>query len=810
LSIIYSSVFLAGKQISLLMTVNSRQAASLENSSQMSLSSEPTTHFKNPSWWHRRTRFERRLSLLATTLVFVATGLAIAVAALVYRASDSTVSKYDSPEVVSPSASAFTSSSVDLPASADAVCDTEGCVLAAAEIIKNMDRGVDPCDDFYKFACGSFERKKVIPDDKSSLTTFSLIGDQVTEQLRTLIEKPLAEDEAPHNRLVKNLYRSCLNKTRAEELGLAPLKDTLDELGGWPVVVGDSWDNSSFVWYETIYQFRRIGYSIDYLIDFSITTDLKNSSFRVIDLDQGTLGMPGREYLLKGLTDKDVKAYLEYQIGLATLLGADSDLARQEMTDTVEFEIKLANISMSREARRNITALYNPMTVGELSAMIPSIPWLDYINTVLAPLQTITDDERIIVDTPDYFNNLTELLAETPTRTVANYLLWRVAAASVGSLNEAARALQLKYSTALTGTTERKPRWEECTDLVSGSLGNAVGAMYVREYFSEDSKQSVLEMVGDLRTTFNSMIEDLDWMDADTRVRAKEKSLSMTTHIGYPDELLDDKKLTDLYDNLEMDDNNYLRNALNLTIFGTNYSFKKLRKPVNKTDWVSHGRPAVVNAYYSPLENSIQFPAGILQGAFFGRDRPSYLNYAAIGWVIGHEITHGFDDQGRQFGPDGNLAEWWDPSTKEQYLKRAQCIIDQYGNYSFPELSLNLNGINTQGENIADNGGIKEARLAYMRWADRHKNAAENWDQVEARLPGLTEYSVRQMFWIGAANVWCQKARPETMKLRILTGQHSPSPFRVRGTFANMPEFAADFKCAPMAKMNPNDKCAVW
>nr|CAG4648509.1 EOG090X01U4 [Polyphemus pediculus] len=695
----------------------------------MSLASQPTPQFKNPSWWQRRTRLERRLSLLATIFVFVAVGFAVAVAALVYRTPDNSPShkvfSTESLAVVSPSAAAFTQSSSDLAEQSnkeDPICDTPGCVLAAADLLKSMDKTVDPCQDFYQFACGGFEKSNTIPDDQSSVTTFSLISDQVTEQLRTLVEKPIKEEEPTPFKLLKKLYQSCLNKSHAEEVGLSPLKEVLSEFGGWPAVVGDDWDESSFVWYQMIYQFRRVGYSIDYFVDFSIIADLKNSTSRVIDLDQATLGMPGREYLLKGLDDKDVKAYLEYQVGLATLLGADRDRARKEQTDALLFEIQLANISLPREERRDANKLYNPMTIRELSARIPSIPWLDYINTVLAPFHNITEDERVIVDVPDYFAKLTDLLDNTPKRTLANYLLWRVSGASVSYLNEAARNLQLKYSSALTGTTERKPRWEECTELVSGSFGNAVGALYVREYFEEAARQSAKEMVKDIRDTFDEILDELEWMDDETRIRAKDKAASMTTHIAYPDELLDDEKLTNLYGDLQLDSTNYLRNALNLTVFGTNYSFKKLREAVNKTDWVSHGRPAVVNAYYSPLENSIQFPAGILQGAFFGKNRPSYLNYAAIGWVIGHEITHGFDDQGRQFGRDGNLAEWWAPQTKKQYLERAQCIIGQYGNYSFPELGgLKINGINTQGENIADNGGIKEAYRAYIKWAERQK-----------------------------------------------------------------------------------------
>jgi len=791
---------------------------SIEHDSQMSLASQPPAQYKNASWWQRRTRLERRLSLLSTVFVFVAVGMAIAVAALVYRAQDGSLATVRVPTetlaVVSPSAAAFTQSSHDLEEQlddADPVCDTPGCVLAAAELLQNMDVKADPCEDFYQFACGGFEKRNIIPDDQSSVSTFSLISDKVTEQLRTLVEKPVRDDEAEPFKLVKKLYASCLNKSRAEEKGLQPLKDVLHGFGGWPVVVGDAWDEDAFVWYEMIYKFRKVGYSVDYFIDFSITVDLKNSTFRTIDLDQATLGMPGREYLLKGLEDKDVKAYLNYQIELATLLGADRERARREQTDVVLFEIKLANLSLPREERRDANKLYNPMTISELSEKVPDIPWLEYINVVLAPHHVIAKNERVIVDVPDYFAQLTQLLAATPKRTLANYLLWRVSGGSVSYLNEAARKLQLKYSSVLTGTTERKPRWEECTELVSGSFGNAVGAMYVREYFEEEARQSAKSMVKDIRDVFDEILGELEWMDEETRIRAKEKAASMATHIAYPDELLDDNKLTKLYTKLELDSEDYLGNALNLTIFGTNYAFKKLREAVNKTDWVSHGRPAVVNAYYSPLENSIQFPAGILQGAFFGQNRPTYLNYAGIGWVIGHEITHGFDDQGRQFGPNGNLAEWWAPKTKEQYLERAECIINQYGNYSFPELDgLKINGITTQGENIADNGGIKEAYRAYIKWAERQSQGATAWDHVEARLPGLSGYSVRQMFWIGAANVWCQKSRPESLKLRILTGQHSPSRFRVRGPFANMPEFASDFKCSLKQQMNPVNKCAVW
>jgi len=292
------------------------------------------------------------------------------------------------------------------------------------------------------------------------------------------------------------------------------------------------------------------------------------------------------------------------------------------------------------------------------------------------------------------------------------------------------------------------------------------------------------------------------WMDEKTKRRAKRKLNTMREYIGYPEEIMDEGKLEELYEGLNVDSNNHFMNGINMSIWGTNYAWGRLREKINKTDWRRHGRPAVVNAFYSSVENSIQFPAGILQGNFFDVKRPSYMNYGGIGWVIGHEITHGFDDQGRQYDDQGNLENWWEPKTKNRFLEKAKCIIWQYGNYTAPSVNKNLNGVNTQGENIADNGGIKEAYHAYQSWVGRHGK--------EKRLPGLQDFSPNQMFWISAANTWCSKYRKKSLEKRIKTGAHSPGMFRVQGPFSNNEYFAEDFKCPMGSKMNPLKKCEVW
>ena len=272
------------------------------------------------------------------------------------------------------------------------------------------------------------------------------------------------------------------------------------------------------------------------------------------------------------------------------------------------------------------------MTIREVSTLDPDTPWLEYINRILTPaINQVTEEELIIVDVPSFVRNMSALLAATPARVQANYLMWRVAGSTMSYMTEDAEKIGLKFAKKLTGRSAKPPRWKKCVGAATGSLSSAVGSLYVKKYFDENSKATALDMVNGIRDQFNIILEEVDWMDDATKVKAKDKANAMVEHIGYPPELLDMNKLTDLYDGLELSSDDFFGNGLNMTVFGTNYAFSKLREKVNKTDWVRHGNPAIVNAFYSPLENSIQFPAGILQGVFFGSGRPKYLNYGAIG-----------------------------------------------------------------------------------------------------------------------------------------------------------------------------------
>uniref|UniRef100_A0A146LYT5 Neprilysin-2 n=1 Tax=Lygus hesperus TaxID=30085 RepID=A0A146LYT5_LYGHE len=760
------------------------------------------TVIKNPTWWRRRTHLERSLLVLFVVSTVIAAALFVSLAVLNFgnHSQFPTHEELRNPEqglvAGGGSGNAVSGRSVE-----DEICFDAGCIHTASMILQNLDNTTEPCDDFYQFACGQF-RKKFIPDDKTGLSMFSVISDELQEQLRMIVNSPIEKTDIQPILNAKNMYKLCMNESHIEEVGAEPVKQLLKKMGGWPVIEGDSWDMGSFSWLNTVYNYRKEGFSVDYLIDFAVSTDSKNNSARVIELDQAAIAV-ARDYMIKGLDHPRVKAYFEYMIDIAELFGANRKVATEELRKSLDFEIALANISLPTEERRDPEKLYNRMTIEEMQIKFPTIPWFEYFRQILPPKIEFTIAEPVVVGVPTFISALENLLQQTEKRVVANYMFWRAAASTVSYLPEAFRKKQLKYITAVTGSTEREARWKECSSQAARTVSLATGSLYVQKFFKENAKKKALELVENIREEMYAIIETVDWMDEDTRKAALEKAYAMTAHIAYPDELLDNQKLIDFYAGLEVNsDGTYIDAIYNTTKWGQEYNYGRLREPVNKTDWRSHGRPQIVNAFYSPTENSIQFPAGILQGAFFSEDRPNYMNYGAIGFVIGHEITHGFDDQGRTFDKEGNLRDWWHESTKEKYIEKAKCIIEQYGNYTDSQVKMNLNGINTQGENIADNGGIKEAYRAYVKWVS--KNGPEK------RLPGLQNYTPQQMFWMSAATTWCSTYRDETLKNRITTGVHSPAEFRVRGPLSNMEDFSKDFNCPSGSPMNPVKKCTVW
>ncbi|XP_073991272.1 neprilysin-like 8 isoform X2 [Rhodnius prolixus] len=658
-----------------------------------------------------------------------------------------------------------------------------------------MDTCVDPCKDFYQYACGRWSKLNPIPKDRGAYDTFEMLRESLDTILRELLEEKISSKDSAAYIKTKNLYKSCINYEILEQRGAKPLLDLLVELGGWPMITPD-WDRSQFDWLWLIAHLRL--FNNDILISEWVGPDIKNSDEYVIHFDQTSLGLPTRDYYLQPSNLQYLEAYKNYLIKVATLLGANADTAPHEAEQIIQFEISLAKITSATDERRNVSELYQRMTVGELRTYIPQVDWQRYLTIVLD--RPVNVSENVVVFALRYLEDLVALLGKTEPRTISNYLLWRFVRHRVNNLDDRFQDAKQKFYYILFGREESPPRWKNCILQVNSNMGMAMGAMFVRKYFDENSKNDTLIMTREIQQSFREILNMTTWIDMDTKRLATEKVDAMTLRIGYPDSILNREQLDERYKDVIIDPDQYFENTLNILRHLTRIEQGHLGNPVNKSIW--NTAPAVVNAYYSRNKNQIMFPAGILQPPFYHRYFPKSLNYGGIGVVIGHEITHGFDDKGRLFDKHGNLHRWWKDEAITNFHERAQCIIDQYSKYVVEEVGIQIDGVNTQGENIADNGGIKESFRAYKKWM------MANGD-VDETLPGLN-YTGLQLFFLNFAQVWCGETRPAASRNKLKTAVHSPGKYRVIGTLSNSEDFSKVFNCPLGSPMNPVKKCSVW
>ncbi|XP_050444049.1 neprilysin-2-like [Adelges cooleyi] len=682
------------------------------------------------------------------------------------------------------------------------ICVSEGCVNSAAFVLANIDKSVNPCDDFYKFACGKFTTGATVNDDKTSRTTYDAVNDVLVDDLRRILDQPIKTNEPKHSVRAKKLFAMCMDEKKLEERETEALREMLEKIGGWPVLCGDRWDESSFRWTDTVYKFRDLGLSVDFMIDLSVKVNHKNTAAHIIEIDRAVLAL-NPLYLKRGLGDKMVSSYFNYMVEVAVELGAERSHAVTELRRALELEIQLARISQVHFS--DISSFNSEIPMCELARNYPVVPWSEYVNRIVCGpgKLCVHDSHEIMLNMPHYLTSLDIILKFTPKRVQANYLVWRAIASTVAFTNRRLRDRQQLLHEEWYGRPAREPRWTECVDIVSSAMHLALGSMYVIHNFDKQAKNAAFDMAVRIHKEMYQTLLKSDWMDPSTRKNALDKVEAIEQFVAYPDELLDTTTVDSYYETLQFNnDIDYFQSILQLAKLSCDKSFSFLHEAVNKSHWITHGRAVDVNAFYNLVENSIQIPAGILQGMFFSADRPNYMNYGGIGYVIGHEITHGFDDQGRLFDKKGNLRTWWNTETSNKFMDRALCVLQQYNNFTADEAAgLRVNGLHTLGENIADNGGVMLAYNAYRRYSVHKK---------EPRLPGLDEFSPRQMFWISAANIWCSVYRPEALKHSVLTGHHSPGQFRVIGSFQNQQDFANDFSCPQGSYMNPVKKCKVW
>ncbi|CAG0903525.1 unnamed protein product, partial [Darwinula stevensoni] len=698
-----------------------------------------------------------------------------------------------------------------------------------------MDLTVDPCEDFFKYTCGNWIAKNPIPPAANTMTIIKGMEDQLHERIRDVLRANPSPGDSVPVRDAKTLYAACVNTATLESLGLEPLTSIMKNYGGgWPMTLY-GWNGWDFDWQETAAAWMR-------------------------NLDQANLGLSGRDLYLEPSFQAILFAYKDLMKETAKLvrdhLGSyvsDEDI-EQQAEGVIAFESELAQIMMPDEDRLNHTKLYNKLSLADLQnatdaiapkvIMMPDedrlnhtklynklsladlqnatdaiapkvsfdgyslqITWTTFLNALFSSVgQTWDSRDEVVCYATDFMARLADLLVQTPKKTIANYLHWRLVYAAGDETNLAMRDLFFRFSQNVSGIDEPPERHYECTDLVNNLMGMAVGSVYVSKFFPPSAKQEVEQLVKDLKAAFDGILDSIDWIDAATLEKAKEKNDAIRAFIGYPDFILDPEALADYYFGFTVDEGSHLRNIFSLLSWKWRRQAFGVNSSVNRDAWIIH--PTVVDAFYYPSMNSITFPAGILQSPFYEQGRPAAMNFGGIGMVIGHEITHGFDPSGRQYDAHGNLVDWWTDATAEAFGQRAQCFVDQYDGYQVPELSdfledPHVNGLLTLGENIADNGGLSEAWFAYLNYIDRNG--------TEPSLPGLDFLTPEQLFFVTFAYNWCGHSTVQALLNAIMYDQHSPPKFRIYGTLSNNAAFAEAFGCnANHFMVNGNDSCVMW
>ncbi|XP_031652768.1 neprilysin-like isoform X1 [Oncorhynchus kisutch] len=698
----------------------------------------------------------------------------------------------------------------------DGVCTTADCTQSASRLLENMDANVDPCDNFYQYACGGWLKKNVIPETSSRYSTFDILRDELEVVLKGVLERSV-KGEASALTKAKTLYRSCTNESQIEKRGGAPLLDILPNVFEWPIAT-DHWETVYGNTWKLEDAIARLNekYGTQVLVNFFIGTDDKDSNSHIIHFDQQTsLGLLSREhYTCTGPYAEPCRAYEQFMIDVARLIRTDRSLEvnetqiREEVTRVIELEREIANATDTPEDRNNPVLLYNKMELGVLNANFSLevdtqvFDWSYFTRKIMGTVGiTVPDTENVINYAPNYFRRLNPILAKNTKRVLQNYMVWRFVMNMVVGLSRQYRDTRKAFRKALYGATSEAAVWRQCVIYVNNNMDNAVGRLYVEESFSGESKELMEEMISVIREVFISNLDHLRWMDVETKKAAEEKAQAICERIGYSDNIKNDTYLNNEYKNLSYSAEEYFENILQNLDYVQKKRLRKLRVKVNKEEWVTGA--AVVNAFYSSSKNQIVFPAGILQPPFFGKGQTKSLNFGGIGMVIGHEITHGFDDNGRNYDKDGDLKDWWTPSSTQNFVNLSKCIVDQYGSFSWDLANgLNqLNGNNTLGENIADNGGIRQSYQAYLNYVEKNGN--------EPLLPGI-HLNHQQLFFVNFAQVWCGTHRPEQAVNSIKVDVHSPGKFRVLGSLQNFPEFAKAFNCPKNSYMVPDKTCQVW
>jgi putative endopeptidase len=639
-----------------------------------------------------------------------------------------------------------------------------------------MDPTANPCSDFYQYACGGWIKNHPAPPDQPEYGRFNELQDRNNAILRDILEQAGRPGAPADQKKIGDYYASCMDETGINAKGRAPLApdlqlvDAIKDKNGIPAVVG---------------HLQTVGTTA--FFGFGAAPDFKDASQYILIYAQGGLGLPDRDYYLKD--DADVtKLRGEYQKHVAQMMQLGGETAAQaEATakSVLAIETTLAKAALDRVSQRNPTNIYHKMPREDVKKLMPNFNMSQFLERAEAPA-----GDSANVSEPEFLKAVDQIIASTPLPQLKDYLRWHVMHAQAALLPKPFVDENFAfYGRALTGAQEQTPRWKRCVEATDSDLGEALGKAYVDRTFGPEGKARTLDMVKAIEASMGRDIDTIDWMSPETKKAAQAKLAAVANKIGYPDKWRD-------YSTLRIARGDAYGNSQRANTFAYRRQMAKIGKPVDKTEWLM--TPPTVNAYYNPFENNINFPAGILQPPFFIKAADDAVNFGAAAAVVGHELTHGFDDQGRRFDPQGNLRDWWTAADGKNFDERALCIDKQYSSYTVVD-DVKLNGKLTLGENVADNGGL---RLAWMALQELMKTKP-----LAANADNLTP---EQRFFLGWGQMWCENRTDEIARLHAKTNPHSPGRYRTNGVVSNMPEFAKAFSCQPSAPMISQPVCRVW
>ena len=647
--------------------------------------------------------------------------------------------------------------------------------------VSAMDKSADPCEDFYEYACGTWRKNNPIPPDQARWGRFNELAEYNRQILHDILEKAATNDPKrdPLHKQVGDFYASCMDEKSANAKGSSPLKPVLDRIAAI---------SSKDQLIEEIGYMNAHGEGGGILFGFGAQPDLHNASMEIANVSQGGLGLPDRDYYIKddAKSQETRTKYQEHLTKMFQLLGDDEATAQKEAKAVIGIETQLAQAAFERVKMRDPKNRDHKMSLADLSSLAPNFQFQRYFQSTNAPSFT-----EVNVAPPDFFKQVNGVIDSVALDDWKSYLRSHAERSAAPFLSDAFVQENFDFfNRYLNGQQEIQPRWKRCVQLTDRLLGEALGRPYVDQTFGAEGKQRMLKMVNALEQALSEDIQALPWMTAETKKQAEAKLQAITNKIGYPDKWRD-------YSSVKIVRDDLLTNVQQAGAFDRQYNIQKIGKGLDKKDWGM--TPPTVNAYYNPAENDINFPAGILQPPFFDKSEDDAVNFGGIGVVIGHELTHGFDDQGSKYSGDGNLKNWWTDADRKEFEERTTCVADEYSSF-VPVADVHLNGRLTLGENTADNGGSRIALLA-LHNADKGKK--EGTEKKQGFTP-------EQRFFLSFAQIWCENRTDESARLLAKTDPHSPGRFRVIGTLQNNPDFAKAFGCKAGQKMVSQNACRVW